>query len=119
MGQSVQKIKIARENVICFLQCLDFVINQKKSALSSMQNKEFLGLLVHSENAIETDRGKSSKRFNLLQNNFSQSRDIHFRIGKIIKPSIFLNTSSIFSSTAVSIFTTIASLSPGKENVIK
>ena len=48
---------------------------------------------------IEIDRGKSSKSFKLLQNNFSQSGDIHFRTDKIIRPNLFYNTGSNSSSS--------------------
>lgn len=110
---------IARGAVIYLLQCLDFVINQKKLVLILVQNIEFLELLVNSKSmTFETDREKSPESLKILQNNSSQSEDSHLRIDQVIRPSHFHNTNSTSSSTAVLIFTTAASLSLKKEHVI-
>ena len=114
MGQSVQEILTTCNTVIYLLLHLGFAINQKKSVLSLVPNIEASG--GFREYDMETDRGKSSNSLNLLQNNFLQPEDIHFRI---IRSSLFHNTSSTSSSTAVSVFTTAAHLSPEKEYVIQ
>ena len=123
MGQPVQEITIARVTVIYFLQSSfsnDFVINQKTSVLTLVQNVEFPGLMVYSKSmTLKLTEERVSKSFNLLQNNFSQSGDTHFRTKKIIRPSLFHNTSSTSSTTAVSIFTTATRLSKEKERVIQ
>ena len=82
MGPTVQEITIARVTVIYFFQSSssnDFVINQKTSVLTLVQNVEFPGLMVDSKSmTLKLTEERVSKSFNLLQNNFSQSGDTHF-----------------------------------------
>ncbi len=48
MSRSVEELLIAQDTLIFLLQLLGFVINQKKSLLSPVQEEEFLGMEINS-----------------------------------------------------------------------
>ena len=47
IGRTREKTKALRDTVILLLQCLGFVINQKKPVMIPVQEIEFLGMIVN------------------------------------------------------------------------
>ena len=47
IGRTREKTKALRDTVILLLQCLGFVINQKKPVMRPVQEIEFLGMIVN------------------------------------------------------------------------
>ena len=47
IGRTREKTKALRDTVILLLQCLGFVINQKKPLMIPVQEIEFLGMIVN------------------------------------------------------------------------
>ena len=49
IGRTREEIIALRDKVILLLQCLGFLINQKKSVMTPVQEIEFLGMVVNSK----------------------------------------------------------------------
>ena len=88
IGRTMEETIALRDTVILLVQCLGFVVNQKKSVMTPVQEIEFLGMIVNSREMTISLPQKKLKSIKQMVSGFvSESRDNSFRVNKGVRPS--------------------------------
>ena len=115
IGRTSENVQIYRDKVILLLSELGFVINLKKSVMTTSHEMGLLGMVINSEDIIISLPDKKLQKVKLQYLDLYQSQSITFTIDESVRRSYVNNPGCPSSTTEQSFPPATSDSSPEKK----